>query len=64
MSLKEAPSRRVSALLFIIIVSLVAIGLSLFQLYTSVSALNLFYQRGTHLALILILAFLLFPVFR
>ena len=63
MSLKEAPSRRVSALLFIIIVSLVAIGLSLFQLYTSISALNLFYQRGTHLALILILAFLLFPVF-
>ena len=63
MSLQEAPSRRVSALLFIIIVSLVAIGLSLFQLYTSISALNLFYQRGTHLALILILAFLLFPVF-
>ena len=31
MSLKEAPSRRVSALLFIIIVSLVAIGLSLFN---------------------------------
>ena len=45
-------------------ISVVAIGLSLFQLYTSgFTALNLFYQRGIHLALILVLAFLLFPVF-
>jgi TRAP transporter 4TM/12TM fusion protein len=44
-------------------VALTGIALSLFQLYTAgVQTLNLFYQRGIHLALILVLAFLLFPV--
>ena len=61
MTVQETPSRLLRFVLFA--VSAVGIGLSLFQLYTSVSALNLFYQRGTHLAFILILAFLLFPVF-
>jgi TRAP-type uncharacterized transport system, fused permease components len=45
------------------IVAVVAIGLSLFQLYTAgIQTINLFYQRGGHLAFILVLAFLLFPV--
>jgi len=44
------------------LVALFAIGLSLFQLYTAgIQPLNLFYQRGGHLAFILVLAFLLFP---
>ncbi|MDZ7799314.1 MAG: TRAP transporter fused permease subunit [Trueperaceae bacterium] len=44
------------------VVALTGITLSLFQLYTSgVQTLNLFYQRGIHLTLILVLAFLLFP---
>ncbi|UCH26245.1 MAG: TRAP transporter permease [Trueperaceae bacterium] len=47
-----------------VLVTAIAVGLSLFQLYTAgVRPLNLFYQRGIHLALILVLAFLLFPVF-
>ncbi len=45
------------------VVALTGIALSLFQLYTAgVQTLNLFYQRGTHLGLILVLAFLLFPI--
>jgi TRAP transporter 4TM/12TM fusion protein len=45
------------------IVALTGIALSLFQLYTAgVQTLNLFYQRGIHLALILVLAYLLFPI--
>ena len=44
-------------------VALTGILLSAFQLYTAgIQTLNLFYQRGTHLMLILILAFLLFPI--
>lgn len=43
-------------------VALVGIALSLFQLYTAgIQTLNLFYQRGIHLALILVMAFLLYP---
>jgi TRAP transporter 4TM/12TM fusion protein len=42
----------------------VAVGLSLFQLYTAgFITLNLFYQRGIHLTLMMVLALLLFPVF-
>ncbi len=62
MSVQDTPTRQPKVILLVI--SAVAVGLSLFQLYTSgFVALNLFYQRGIHLALILVLAFLLFPVF-
>ena len=41
---------------------LFAIGLSLFQLYTAgVRPVGLFYQRGLHLALVEVMAFILFP---
>ena len=41
-----------------------AIGVSLFQLYTSgIKNLGAYYQRGVHLAFILALVFLLFPAF-
>jgi TRAP transporter 4TM/12TM fusion protein len=44
-------------------VALAGIALSLFQLYTAgIQTLNLFYQRGIHLGLILMLAYLLFPI--
>ncbi len=44
------------------LVSALAIGLSLFQLYSAgVQPLGLFYQRSIHLALVLMLAFLIFP---
>ncbi|WP_027965873.1 TRAP transporter permease [Halomonas halocynthiae] len=46
------------------LISLVAITLSLFQLYSAgIQPLGLFYQRSIHLALIMMLAFLMFPVF-
>ncbi|CAM3995694.1 TRAP transporter fused permease subunit [Vreelandella rituensis] len=45
-------------------ISLVAVALSLFQLYSAgIQPLGLFYQRSIHLMLIMMLAFLLFPVF-
>ncbi|MCC5856953.1 MAG: TRAP transporter permease [Ectothiorhodospiraceae bacterium] len=45
-------------------ITVLAVGLSLFQLYAAgVEPLGLFYQRSIHLALIMMLAFLLFPVF-
>lgn len=47
-----------------ILALLTTVGLSLFQLYTAgIVPLGLFYQRSIHLAFILLLAFLLFPVF-
>ncbi|MEQ5802990.1 TRAP transporter permease [Halomonas sp. H10-9-1] len=46
------------------LISLVAVGLSLFQLYSAgIQPLGLFYQRSIHLMLIMMLAFLMFPVF-
>ncbi|MGB8712367.1 MAG: TRAP transporter fused permease subunit, partial [Onishia taeanensis] len=46
------------------LIALVAVGLSLFQLYSAgIQPLGLFYQRSIHLALIMMLAFLMFPVF-
>ncbi|MDT8894641.1 TRAP transporter permease [Halomonas sp. I1] len=46
------------------LISLVAVVLSLFQLYSAgIEPLGLFYQRSIHLALIMMLAFLMFPVF-
>ncbi|ATJ81609.1 TRAP transporter permease [Halomonas beimenensis] len=46
------------------LIGLVAVGLSLFQLYSAgIQPLGLFYQRSIHLALIMMLAFLMFPIF-
>ncbi|MGR4066988.1 TRAP transporter permease [Halomonas sp. LR3S48] len=46
------------------LITIVAVGLSLFQLYSAgIQPLGLFYQRGIHLMLIMVLAFLMFPVF-
>ncbi|MDN3524619.1 TRAP transporter permease [Halomonas sabkhae] len=46
------------------LITLVAVALSLFQLYSAgIEPLGLFYQRSIHLALIMMLAFLMFPVF-
>ncbi|MBA2779059.1 TRAP transporter permease [Billgrantia kenyensis] len=46
------------------LITLVAVGLSLFQLYSAgIQPLGLFYQRSVHLMLIMMLAFLIFPVF-
>ncbi|SBR51013.1 MULTISPECIES: TRAP transporter permease [unclassified Halomonas] len=45
-------------------ITIVAVGLSLFQLFSAgIQPLGLFYQRSIHLALIMMLAFLMFPVF-
>ena len=45
-------------------ITVVAVGLSLFQLYSAgIQPLGLFYQRSIHLALIMLLAFLIFPAF-
>ncbi|WP_435101842.1 TRAP transporter permease [Arhodomonas sp. AD133] len=45
------------------LITLIGVGLSLFQLYTAgVEPLGLFYQRSIHLALIMMMAFLIFPV--
>ncbi|GEN29052.1 transporter [Halovibrio variabilis] len=45
-------------------ITIVAVGLSLFQLYSAgIQPLGLFYQRSIHLALIMMLAFLIFPAF-
>jgi TRAP-type uncharacterized transport system fused permease subunit len=47
------------------VVTVVAIGLSLFQLYTAgITALTAIVQRSIHLAAILTLTFLLFPIHR
>ncbi len=46
------------------LITLVAVALSLFQLYSAgIQPLGLFYQRTIHLMLIMLLAFLIFPVF-
>ena len=46
------------------LITAVAIGLSLFQLYTAgIQPLGLFYQRTAHLAFILFLCFLIYPIF-
>lgn len=49
----------------IVLIALTGVALSLFQLYTAgIQTLNLFYQRGFHLMLILVLSFLIYPMFR
>ncbi|WP_043529764.1 TRAP transporter permease [Litchfieldella xinjiangensis] len=46
------------------LITLVAVALSLFQMYSAgIQPLGLFYQRSIHLALVMMLAFLMFPVF-
>ncbi len=46
------------------LIAAVAVSLSLFQLYTAgIKPLGLFYQRPAHLGFVLVLAFLIFPVF-
>jgi len=46
------------------LITAVAVALSLFHLYTAgIQTLGLFYQRSIHLAAIMMLAFLMFPVF-
>lgn len=46
------------------LITAIAVSLSLFQLYTAgIRPLGLFYQRPAHLAFVLVLAFLIFPVF-
>jgi len=48
-----------------VVVTIVAVALSLFQLYTAgIRPLSAIYQRSIHITLILILAFLIFPVFK
>jgi len=45
------------------LITLVAVGLSLFQLYSAgIQPLGLFYQRSIHLMLIMMLAFLMYPL--
>lgn len=45
-------------------ISIVAVALSLFQMYgAGIEPLGLFYQRSIHLAFVMVLAFLMFPVF-
>ena len=45
------------------LITLVAVGLSLFQLYSAgIEPLGLFYQRSIHLMMIMMLAFLMFPL--
>lgn len=46
-----------------IVIAVVAVAMSLFQMYAAgIEPLGLFYQRTTHLAFVMTLAFLLFPV--
>ena len=46
------------------LIVLLSVGLCLFQLYAAgIQPLSLFYQRTIHLALIMMIAFLMFPVF-
>ena len=45
------------------VITLVAIAMSLFQIYTAgIEPMGLFYQRSAHLGFILFLAFLIFPI--
>lgn len=45
----------------VLLISVLGVGLSLFQLYSAgIHTLGLFYQRGIHLALVMMLCFLLF----
>lgn len=59
-----ADSSRVQPRPILWLITLLAIGLSLFQLYAAgIQPMGLFYQRSIHLALVMMLAFLIFPVF-
>jgi hypothetical protein len=53
------------ALGVVVAITLLAVALGLFQLYTAgFRPLNLFYQRGFHLLVILLITFLAFPIGR
>jgi TRAP transporter 4TM/12TM fusion protein len=48
----------------LIIITLVGVAMSLFQLYSAgIQTFGLFYQRSIHLAFVMVLCFLIFPVF-
>ncbi|RCK26929.1 TRAP transporter permease [Thalassospira lucentensis] len=50
--------------LVVMAISVVAVALSLFQMYAAgIEPLGLFYQRSIHLAFVMFLAFLMFPIF-
>ena len=50
--------------IILLAITLVGVALSLFQLYgAGIKPLGLFYQRSIHLGFIMVLAFLMFPVF-
>ncbi|OSQ50345.1 TRAP transporter permease [Thalassospira alkalitolerans] len=50
--------------LVVVAISVVAVALSLFQMYgAGIEPLGLFYQRSIHLAFIMFMTFLMFPVF-
>ena len=47
-----------------LLITVVAVGLSLFQLYSAgIQQMGLFYQRSIHIALIMMLVFLMYPIF-
>src|SRR5690625_398050 len=51
--------------LLIVLTAVLAVSLSLFQMYIAgINPLGLFYQRGIHLAGVMMLAFLVFPPFK
>ncbi|MDO8885041.1 TRAP transporter large permease subunit, partial [Pseudotabrizicola sp.] len=53
----------VQSRLILWLITVVAISMSLFQLYTAgIKPMGLFYQRSAHLGFILFLAFLIFPI--
>ncbi|WP_114967037.1 TRAP transporter permease [Alkalilacustris brevis] len=48
----------------LVLITLVAVAMSLFQMYSAgIQTFGLFYQRSIHLAFVLFLCFLIFPVF-
>jgi TRAP transporter 4TM/12TM fusion protein len=61
-NLRSADAQQPRPVLWLI--TAVAVSLSLFQLYTAgIQPLGLFYQRPAHLGFVLVLAFLIYPVF-
>jgi len=61
-SLNPAGQRGTGPIL--VVVTMIGVTLSLFQLYSAgVQSFGLFYQRSIHLSFVMVLAFLIFPVF-
>lgn len=62
--LPSLADKRPQPKLVVLAISVVAVALSLFQMYgAGIEPLGLFYQRSIHLAFVMFLAFLMFPVF-